>query len=140
MPSSVLGQPAAVSRGSIASFAQKSARGKRVNCRSIGKQVNAAAATEGPIILDGQVLHSLTPARLEIVQSMDDFAAEQVLPLLKPVDKCWQPQDFLPDPESPNFLDAVHDLRERTKNVPDEYFVVLIGDMTKKLSQPIWLC
>lgn len=32
---------------------------------------------------------------------------EQVLPILKPVEKCWQPQDFLPDPESPDFLDAV---------------------------------
>lgn len=33
--------------------------------------------------------------------------AAQVVPILKPVDKCWQPQDFLPDPESPDFLDAV---------------------------------
>ncbi len=31
----------------------------------------------------------------------------QVLPILKPTEKCWQPQDFLPNPEAPEFLDAV---------------------------------
>lgn len=99
----------------------------------------AAAPAQGPIIMNGQVLHSITPARLEIVKGMDDFAATQVLPLLKPVDKCWQPQDYLPDPESPDFLDAVHDLRERTKCLPDEYFVVLIGDMITEEALPTYM-
>ncbi len=31
----------------------------------------------------------------------------QVLPVLKPVDKCWQPADFLPDSSDPDFLDKV---------------------------------
>ena len=30
-----------------------------------------------------------------------------MLPILKPTEKCWQPQDFLPHPEAPEFLDAV---------------------------------
>lgn len=29
------------------------------------------------------------------------------MPLLKPVDKCWQPADFLPASEDPDFLDKV---------------------------------
>lgn len=125
------------------SLASKSLKKSSVtNVRAMKKtvvRVNAAAATEGPVILNGQVLHSLTPERLEIIQSMDDFAAESVLPLLKPVDKCWQPQDFLPDPESPDFLDAVHDLRERTKDIPDDYFVVLIGDMITEEALPTYM-
>lgn len=100
---------------------------------------SAAATNDGPIIMDGQVLHSLTPARLELINSMGEFAAEQVVPLLKPVDKLWQPQDFLPDPESPDFLDAIHDLRERTKNIPDEYFIVLIGDMITEEALPTYM-
>jgi hypothetical protein len=32
-----------------------------------------------------------------------------VVPLLKPVDKCWQPADFLPASEDPDFLDKVGD-------------------------------
>ncbi len=31
----------------------------------------------------------------------------QVVPLLKPVEKCWQPADFLPPSEDPDFLDKV---------------------------------
>jgi len=100
---------------------------------------SAAATNEGPIIMDGQVLHSLTPQRLELINSLDNFAAEEIVPLLKPVDKLWQPQDFLPDPESPEFLDAIHDLRERTKHIPDEYFVVLIGDMITEEALPTYM-
>ena len=99
----------------------------------------AATSKSSPIIMDGQILHSITPARLEIIESMSDYAAEQVVPLLKPVDKCWQPNDFLPDPKSPDFLDAVHDLRERTKNIPDEYFVVLVGDMITEEALPTYM-
>jgi hypothetical protein len=31
-----------------------------------------------PIILDGQVLHSITEERLEVVRSLSDFVATQV--------------------------------------------------------------
>lgn len=66
-----------------------------------------ASTREGPLILNGQVLHSITKERLELVGSLDNFAQEHILPLLKPTAKCWQPQDFLPAPESPEFMDAV---------------------------------
>lgn len=38
---------------------------------------------------------------------MGDFIANDVTPLLKPVDKCWQPADFLPRSEDPDFMDQV---------------------------------
>eukprot|EP00951_Prasinocladus_malaysianus_P003241 scaffold23052_cov38-Prasinocladus_malaysianus.AAC.3 len=47
--------------------------------------------------------------------------------MLKPVEKCWQPQDFLPDPSSDTFLDEVAELRKRTSQLPDDYLVVLAG-------------
>lgn len=34
----------------------------------------------------------------------------QLVDLLKPVDKCWQCQDFMPDPSSPTFLDEARAL------------------------------
>lgn len=75
----------------------------------IAAPVRAVAAPErqGPIIIDGQVLHSATKEQLDVIGSMGPYAEEHVLPILKPTDKCWQPQDFLPDPESPEFFDAV---------------------------------
>ena len=66
-----------------------------------------AAARQGPTIVNGQVLHSATKEQLDVVASMDKYAEEHVLPILKPVEKCWQAQDFLPHPESPDFLDHV---------------------------------
>ena len=54
-----------------------------------------------------QILHSIGKERLELVNSMTDHVVERVIPLLKPVDKCWQPSDFLPAPESDTFLDEV---------------------------------
>lgn len=121
----------------------------------------APPIASGPIILNGQVLHSIEPARLELVKSLGSFVEQnvreaqlrrldvcyrptcrlfstqsagmlgaplvcwdmqigstndsrarvvppaQVLPVLKPVDKCWQPADFLPPSEDPDFLDMV---------------------------------
>jgi len=58
-------------------------------------------------VLNGQVLHSTTPKRLELVNGMSDYVETQVYPLLKPVDKCWQPYDLLPRSEDADFMDKV---------------------------------
>jgi hypothetical protein len=50
-----------------------------------------------------------------------------VLPILKPVDKCWQPADFLPKSEGSAFLDEVEELRKRAAALPDDYLVVFAG-------------
>lgn len=42
----------------------------------------------------------------------------QVMPLLKPVDKCWQPADFLPASEDPDFLDKVGTRQQAGRAVP----------------------
>ena len=55
-----------------------------------------------------QVLHSIAKERLELVNSMEQYVTDRVIPLLKPVDKCWQPADYLPQPHSPTFLEEVY--------------------------------
>lgn len=79
--------------------------------------ITAAAAAEvstkeGPIILDGQVLHSIEPHRLDIIRSMekDGWVERELSKMLKPVEKSWQPADHLPDPASDTFLDEVRTL------------------------------
>uniref|UniRef100_A0A6N2M096 Acyl-[acyl-carrier-protein] desaturase n=1 Tax=Salix viminalis TaxID=40686 RepID=A0A6N2M096_SALVM len=76
-----------------------------------------------------QVTHSMPPQKIEIFKSMEGWAEENILVHLKPVEKCWQPQDFLPDPASDGFEEQVRELRERAKELPDDYFVVLVGTM-----------
>ncbi|XP_059655219.1 stearoyl-[acyl-carrier-protein] 9-desaturase, chloroplastic-like [Cornus florida] len=58
---------------------------------------------------------------------------------LKSVEKSWQPQDFLPDPTSPDeFTKQVKELRERAKEIPDDYFVMLVGDMITEEALPTY--
>ena len=46
------------------------------------------------------------------------------------------PQDYLPDPSSPTFIDEVRALRERTAELPDDFLVVLVGDMVTEEALP----
>jgi acyl-[acyl-carrier-protein] desaturase len=80
----------------------------------------------------------MPPHKIEIFKSLDDWARDNILTHLKPVEKCWQPQDFLPDPASEGFHDEVKELRERAKEIPDDYFVCLVGDMITEEALPTY--
>ncbi|KAK9058394.1 hypothetical protein SSX86_023236 [Deinandra increscens subsp. villosa] len=85
-----------------------------------------------------QVLHSMPPQKIEIFKSIEGWADENILVHLKPVEKCWQAQDFLPDPASDGFFEQVEELRARAKEIPDDYFVVLVGDMITEEALPTY--
>ncbi|PNH12042.1 Acyl-[acyl-carrier-protein] desaturase, chloroplastic [Tetrabaena socialis] len=121
---------------------------RRVVARAVASAPQPATSTshaqsgpvQGPIIMNGQVLHSLTAERLDVVRSLEDgYLQTQVVPLLKAVDKCWQPADFLPPSEDADFLDKVHELRQRAKNLPDDYLVVFVGDMITEEALPTYM-
>ncbi|XP_047339866.1 stearoyl-[acyl-carrier-protein] 9-desaturase, chloroplastic-like [Impatiens glandulifera] len=77
--------------------------------------------------------------KIEIFKSLEkEWAKENLLIHLKPVEKCWQPQDFLPDPSSNEFQYQVEELREKAKEIPDDYFVVLVGDMITEEALPTY--
>ncbi|KAJ9567071.1 hypothetical protein OSB04_003037 [Centaurea solstitialis] len=86
------------------------------------------------------VTHSMPPEKVDIFKSLEPWAAQSVLPLLKPVDQCWQPTEFLPKSSQPldQFSDEVRALRERSADLPDEYFVVLVGDMITEDALPTY--
>jgi acyl-[acyl-carrier-protein] desaturase len=76
--------------------------------------------------------------KLEIFKSMDDWVRSNILTLLKPVEKSWQPQDFLPNPALDGFIEQVSELRERAKDIPDDYFAVLVDDMITEEALPTY--
>ncbi|CAL5417105.1 unnamed protein product [Camellia sinensis] len=84
------------------------------------------------------VTHSMPPEKIELFKSLEDWVKTNVLIHLKPVEKCWQPQHFLPDPTSDEFLQQVVELRERATELPDDYFVVLVGDMITEEALPTY--
>ncbi|PON77654.1 Fatty acid desaturase, type [Parasponia andersonii] len=81
---------------------------------------------------------SMAPEKAEIFESMENWANQNLLPLLKPAKECWQPQDFLPDPTSEGFHEQVQEIRARTREIPDEYYVVLVGDMITEEALPTY--
>ncbi|XP_021289157.1 stearoyl-[acyl-carrier-protein] 9-desaturase, chloroplastic-like [Herrania umbratica] len=85
-----------------------------------------------------QVTHSMPPEKIELFKALNDWAEKNILVLLKPVESSWQPSDFLPLPESEGFYDQVKELRERSKELPDDYFVVLVGDMITEEALPTY--
>ncbi|KAK4480206.1 hypothetical protein RD792_013268 [Penstemon davidsonii] len=85
-----------------------------------------------------QVTHSMPPEKREIFNSLNGWAQDNILVLLKDVEKCWQPADFLPDPASEGFDEQVRELRKRANELPDEYFVVLVGDMITEEALPTY--
>lgn len=75
----------------------------------------------------------------EVIRDMGDFASGELMGLLKPTDKNWQPQDFLPDPESEEFLDNIKEIQKRAEGVSDDLMVVLVGDMITEEALPTYM-
>ncbi|CAO2172278.1 unnamed protein product [Urochloa humidicola] len=106
---------------------------RRGQCR-----VSAAAAVAEPAARPARVTHSMPPEKAEVFRSLEGWASRSLLPLLKPVEDCWQPTDFLPDSSSEMFEHEVRELRTRAAGLPDEYFVVLVGDMITEEALPTY--
>ncbi|KAL0399848.1 UNVERIFIED_CONTAM: Stearoyl-[acyl-carrier-protein] 9-desaturase 6, chloroplastic [Sesamum radiatum] len=101
----------------------------------------SAAAKQPPLLYRHQKLtHPMPPEKVEVFKSLEPWASRHVLPLVKPVNKCWQPVEFLPNPAKPtdDFIDEVKALRDRTIGLPDEYFVVLVGDLITEEALPTY--
>ncbi|KAK7320895.1 hypothetical protein VNO77_30814 [Canavalia gladiata] len=90
--------------------------------------------------LKARKTHSMPPEKLEIFKALEGWASQGILPLVKPVEQCWQPTNFLPDSTLPfhDFMDQVKALQDRTKELPDEYLVVLVGDMITEEALPTY--
>ncbi|KAK3414440.1 hypothetical protein EUGRSUZ_H00304 [Eucalyptus grandis] len=80
----------------------------------------------------------MPPEKIEIFKSMEDWAEKNVLVHLIPVENCWQPQDFLPNAASNGFEEQVRELRERAREIPDDYFVALVGSMITEEALPTY--
>ncbi|MCO5612354.1 hypothetical protein L7F22_066621 [Adiantum nelumboides] len=83
-------------------------------------------------------LHSMPAEKIDMFQSLQGWAETNILGFLKPVEKSWQPQDFLPDPSSDGFLEEVEELRMRSMELPAEYFVCLVGNMITEEALPTY--
>ena len=81
---------------------------------------------------------SIKNIRLEVMQFLENKVEEFVDQYLIPVEKIWQPSDFLPDSESTTFFDEVKELREIAKDLPYDFWVAMVGDTITEEALPTY--
>ena len=81
---------------------------------------------------------SLKNIRLEVMQFLEEKVEGFVDQFLIPVEKIWQPTDFLPNSENENFFEEVKELREIAKDLPYDFWVTLVGDTITEEALPTY--
>jgi acyl-[acyl-carrier-protein] desaturase len=61
---------------------------------------------------------------------------DENLDLLVPVDRAWQPTDYLPDLEADNWREQLERFRTMAQAISDDLLVVLVGDMVTEEALP----
>ncbi|MFL9844165.1 acyl-ACP desaturase [Flavobacterium rhizosphaerae] len=81
---------------------------------------------------------SIKNIRLEVMQFLEKSIDTFVENYLIPVEKIWQPSDLLPDSQDEDFLEQVTELREIAKDLPYDFWVVLVGDTITEEALPTY--
>jgi acyl-[acyl-carrier-protein] desaturase len=76
--------------------------------------------------------------RLEVMQFLEKSIDGFVQQYLIPIDTIWQPSDFLPDSRQENFYEELTELRAIAKDLPYDFWIVLIGDMITEEALPTY--
>lgn len=76
--------------------------------------------------------------RLEVMKTIEGQVGGFINKYLMPIEKIWQPTDFLPDPSSDEFFDEVKEIRAAAKELSYDFWVVLIGDMITEEALPTY--
>jgi acyl-[acyl-carrier-protein] desaturase len=71
----------------------------------------------------------------EVLRGLQEHVRE-TLSLLLPVDKAWQPSDYLPDLSAPDWREQIESFRAPAEQLSDEVLVVLVGDMVTEEALP----
>ena len=74
--------------------------------------------------------------RQEVMRSMSKEVGAFIEKYLTPVEKIWQPSDFLPDAASDSFKDDVDELQTFAHEMEYDVFVTLIGDCITEEALP----
>jgi len=131
----------------------------RSNARPTGRTSSALASTVDPstvtakeyqdicgVDFDDKALTDrltktayLYPKHVEVIEDFEPLVDSMVDNiLLETGEKAWQPQDYLPDLSQDDWLEQTKELRGMAAEVPDDVFVVLVGDMITEEALPTY--
>ena len=72
--------------------------------------------------------HDTLSQHQEMIRTIEPAVADN-LRLLVPIDKAWQPTDYVPDLEAESWRKEVERFRAAAATISDELLVILVGDM-----------
>ncbi|WP_370477514.1 acyl-ACP desaturase [Tamlana flava] len=83
---------------------------------------------------------SLKNKRIEVMQFLEKDVDALMEKYLIPIDTIWQPTDFLPNSEAKDddFFEEIKEIRELAKELPYDFWVVLVGDMITEEALPTY--
>ncbi len=81
---------------------------------------------------------SLLDVRSEVMHTIEKSMEELLVKYLKPIEENWQPSDFLPDVNDPNFIEQVREIQGQSKEMEYDLFTVLIGDTITEEALPTY--
>ena len=79
--------------------------------------------------------HGTVSEHHEVIRAIEP-AVKENLGLLVPIDRAWQPTDYLPDLEAENWREEIERFRHTAEAISDELLVVLVGDMVTEEALP----
>ncbi|MFN3019957.1 acyl-ACP desaturase [Chryseobacterium sp. TY3] len=74
--------------------------------------------------------------RKEVMKNLETEMSSFISKFLTPIEKIWQPSDFLPDTSSADFKDQLDELQTFANEMPYDLFVTLIGDCITEEALP----
>ncbi|MCH3881191.1 MULTISPECIES: acyl-ACP desaturase [Tenacibaculum] len=81
---------------------------------------------------------SIKNIRKEVMQALEKNIDSFVDQFLIPPEKIWQPTDFLPNSQKDSFISEVEEIRELSKELDDDFWVVLVGDTITEEALPTY--
>jgi acyl-[acyl-carrier-protein] desaturase len=84
------------------------------------------------------MIKPLKNIRIEVMQSLESKVESFMDQFLIPIEKIWQPTDFLPDSTVDGFFDKLKEIRELAKELPYDLWVALVGDTITEEALPTY--
>jgi len=80
----------------------------------------------------------LNPIRIEVMQFLAQKIETIIGEFLKNIDTNWQPADFLPESNNPDFTKEIKEIQQQCKELPYDYMAVLVGDIITEEALPTY--
>ncbi|PKP44022.1 MAG: acyl-ACP desaturase [Bacteroidetes bacterium HGW-Bacteroidetes-13] len=80
----------------------------------------------------------LHPHRKEVMKALEPEVEAWMQEYLIPAEKIWQPTDLLPDSSNENFYESVRQIREEARELPYDFWVVLVADAITEEALPTY--